>query len=160
MPYSRNLTRLGCAVAVALGAIANAQAALPVLQVTDTLIGTSADTHEFNISTPGTYTANLIANNFFAPFVSLGLGVTETGGPALGSISSPGSFNFDVAQSGSFTAVVGGVVGAGSIPIGAYGVSIALVPEAETWAMMLVGMGLVGWQLRRKVKASAASRFV
>lgn len=34
------------------------------------------------------------------------------------------------------------------------------IPEPETWAMMLVGMGLVGWQLRRKVKSSAASKFV
>jgi hypothetical protein len=30
------------------------------------------------------------------------------------------------------------------------------VPEPETYAMMLVGVGLVGWQLRRKAKAARA----
>jgi len=34
------------------------------------------------------------------------------------------------------------------------------IPEPETYAMMLVGLGLVGWQMRRKMRQSAASRFV
>ncbi len=36
--------------------------------------------------------------------------------------------------------------------------AVAVIPEPETYALMLVGMGLVGLQLRRKVKASAANR--
>jgi hypothetical protein len=160
MPYHRKLTQLAGAVVVALSAIANAQA-VPVLEVTDTLSGnTLSNSHSFTISTPGSYIATLIDNKIFTPFVELGLGVTKTGGATLGSTMSPGSFTFDTTSTGSFTAIVGGVVGAGPIPVGTYSVSIAAVPEAETWAMMLVGMGLVGWQLRRKVKASAASRFV
>ena len=35
-----------------------------------------------------------------------------------------------------------------------YAVSALPVPEAETWAMMLAGLGLVGMQLRRKSKAA------
>jgi len=31
-------------------------------------------------------------------------------------------------------------------------VSVAAVPEGETWAMMLVGVGLVGYQLRRRTR--------
>jgi hypothetical protein len=37
--------------------------------------------------------------------------------------------------------------------------TVAAIPEAETWAMMLIGVGLVGWQLRRKVRSRAAHRF-
>jgi hypothetical protein len=161
MPYSRNLTRIACAVAFALGAAASAQAATPVLEVTDTLSASDmSNIHAFNITAPGTYIATLIDNALFVAFDDVGLGITKTGGATLGSILAPGSFSFDAAVAGSYTAVVGGVVGAGPIPIGTYGVTIAAIPEAETWAMMLVGMGLVGWQLRRKVKISAASRFV
>ena len=161
MPYSRQLTTIACAVGLALGA-ASAQAADPVLEVTGTLDATNlSDTYTFNIDTPGPYLATLIDNALFVPFTALGLGVTQTGGPTMGSITSPGSFTFTATAADSFTAVVGGIVPSGAaLPIGTYGVTVTLVPEPETWAMMLVGMGLVGWQLRRKVKSSAASRFV
>jgi hypothetical protein len=33
--------------------------------------------------------------------------------------------------------------------------SITAVPEPEEWAMMLVGSGLISWQLRRRAKAAA-----
>lgn len=35
---------------------------------------------------------------------------------------------------------------------------VAAVPEPETYAMMLVGIGLVGWQLQRKSRRSRAHR--
>ena len=161
MPYSKNLTHIACALGLALGTVASVQAATPVLEITSTLSGdTMSAAHPFNIDAPGTYVATLIDNALFVAFDQLGLGVTKTGGATLGSITSPGSFTFDASTAGSYTAVVGGVVGSGPIPVGTYGVNVALIPEPETWAMMLVGMGLVGWQLRRKVKSSAASRFV
>jgi hypothetical protein len=31
---------------------------------------------------------------------------------------------------------------------------VTAVPEPETWAMLLAGLGLVGLQLRRKMKVS------
>jgi uncharacterized membrane protein YesL len=34
------------------------------------------------------------------------------------------------------------------------------IPEPETYAMMCVGLGLVGWQLRRNSKRLAASRLL
>ncbi|BBO99535.1 PEP-CTERM sorting domain-containing protein [Sulfuriferula nivalis] len=34
---------------------------------------------------------------------------------------------------------------------------IPAVPEADTWAMMAVGLGLVGLRLRRKNKSDAAA---
>lgn len=39
------------------------------------------------------------------------------------------------------------------------GVTLAPVPESKTYAMLLVGLGLVGWQLRRKTRAGATLRF-
>jgi hypothetical protein len=33
---------------------------------------------------------------------------------------------------------------------GSYSTAIAVVPEAESWTMMLVGLGMVGMVLRRK----------
>ena len=161
MPYSKQLSTIACAVALALGA-ASAQAADPALEVTGTLDASNlSDTYTFNITAPGTYLATLVDNALFTPFTNVGLGITRTGHETMGSITAPGSFTFSVGASDSFTAVVGGLVPSGAtLPIGTYGVTVALVPEAETWAMMLVGMGLVGWQLRRKVKSSAASRFV
>jgi len=38
-------------------------------------------------------------------------------------------------------------------------IQITAVPEPETYAMMLVGIGLVGWQLRRKSRRIRAVRF-
>jgi hypothetical protein len=135
-----------------------------VLEVTNTFSGlgeVNSAAHEFTITTPGPYVATLIDNEIFAPFSVLGMGITKTGGETLGTLAAPGSFTFDASVAGSYTALVGGIVGSGGIlPVGTYGLSVTLVPEPETWAMMLVGMGLVGWQLRRKVKSSAASKFV
>lgn len=37
-------------------------------------------------------------------------------------------------------------------------ISVSPVPEPETWAMTLIGLGLVGFQLRRRAKQSAAQR--
>jgi hypothetical protein len=163
MPYSKQLTTLACAVALALGASASAQAA-NVLEVTDSFVGAAGTfqttDYDFSITAPGTYVATLIDTGIFAPFDSIGLGIAKTGGAAMGVRTSPGSFSFDATETGSYTAIVSAFMGSGAFPQGTYSVSVALVPEAETWAMMLVGMGLVGWQLRRKVKSSAASRFV
>ena len=39
-------------------------------------------------------------------------------------------------------------------------VSVTPVPEPETWAMMLIGAGLVGFRLRNRSKKVAANRFV
>lgn len=39
-------------------------------------------------------------------------------------------------------------------------ITVSPVPEAETWAMMLVGAGLIGFRLRNRSKKAAAHRFV
>jgi len=52
--------------------------------------------------------------------------------------------------------------GGGNFVGGIYGgaISVSPVPEPETWAMMLIGAGLVGFRLRNRSKKVAASRLV
>jgi len=52
--------------------------------------------------------------------------------------------------------------GGGNFVGGIYGgaISVAPVPEPETWAMMLIGAGLVGFRLHKRSKKAAASRLV
>lgn len=39
---------------------------------------------------------------------------------------------------------------------GSYSTAIAVVPEADAWAMMLIGLGMVGFVLRRNARALSA----
>jgi len=65
---------------------------------------------------------------------------------------SPGFYNLDNLASGSYTMTFSGHSAArlGGI----YGTlfSVSAVPEADTWLMLLIGAGLVAFQLRRKQK--------
>lgn len=148
-------------VAASIGLFFSVSAHAAVLQVSDTLTGPvlQTKTYAFNINSIGTYQASLIDYGFPAPFQAMLLGISQVGGPLLGSISHAGSFNFDVTQSGAYTALFFGAPGPFSIgPTftangSSYGITVAAVPEPEVWAMMLIGVGLIGYQLRRKSKA-------
>jgi len=115
----------------------------------------------FSISTPGLVTATLTDTQVLSPFVSLGMAVFRTGGAAVApALTAPGSFTFDpsVTGFGNYTVLVFGERGS---PLSVYGATltqVAPIPEPEIWALMLVGTGLVGFQLRRKRKAAEASR--
>ncbi len=56
----------------------------------------------------------------------------------------PGSYYFNISGTGVGTSGGAYSITASTLP----------VPEAETWAMMLAGLGLVGLQLRRKGKVA------
>ncbi len=86
-----------------------------------------------------------------AAFDLLGLDVTTSTtsmGAALITGDGQKFFDFD-ATPGVYYANLFGVAG-GELDLGLYGVQIAMVPEMEVWAMMLAGMGLIGYQLRRQ----------
>jgi len=57
----------------------------------------------------------------------------------------------DLAPSATHTLYVSGVAARGGAFIS--GFAVAAVPEAETWLMILVGLGLVAFQLQRKQKS-------
>jgi hypothetical protein len=63
--------------------------------------------------------------------------------------SSAYSFALGLVQSGNYRWEVEGTTGRKS---GFWGgsMSVAAVPEADVWTMLLIGAGLVGYQLRRK----------
>ena len=54
----------------------------------------------------------------------------------------------------SFSALTSGTNFSGGLLID--DISVAAVPEAHEWAMMLAGLGLVGWAVRRRQQPSAA----
>lgn len=54
---------------------------------------------------------------------------------------------------GSYTAAVFGPARNAGANSAVYRASVAAVPEIETWLMLLVGLGLAGYQLHRKQKA-------
>ena len=153
------LGRAAGAVALAFGIAANVHAATPAFEWTATIQDSlKVLTDTFTIDTLIDQKVSLVDNNFTSRFDSLNLLIAKTGGTTMVTLSGPGEQTFSPTAIGSYTAVLVGDPGTSSIST--FGLTVAAVPEAETWAMMLVGMGLVGWQLRRKVKASAATRFV
>ena len=160
MPYVANLARVTGAVALALGVAANSSAA--GLAWTDSILDNpDVLTQSFSIDSLQQQRVSLFDNAFLASFDALAVAITRTGGATVATLLSPGSTTFTPTSTGSYTAVVFGDPGTfGGRSVSTFGVTVAVVPEAETWAMMLIGMGLVGWQLRRKAKASAATRFV
>lgn len=102
--------------------------------------------YSFVVPVPGpgstTYTSGI--NNF-------ALALYDSSNPPL-PLSLPHPIDVgNYLNAGSYRLVVSGV------PIGnlasAYGVSVAVsaIPEPETWAMMLVGVALLGMRLHRKV---------
>jgi hypothetical protein len=58
--------------------------------------------------------------------------------------------NYSVLVSGATAGSAGGIY--------AYAFAATAVPEVETWAMMLVGVGLVGLRLRRRMEGTHAIR--
>ncbi len=131
-----------------------AQADVPVFETTNTTTAGSfvANAYGFNITTPGLYYGTLtdLANPKAFEFLSLNIlqGFTTTG-PSLGGTSGAGKFSFMADTAGLYTALLFGVPGSGS---GTGSFSISVVPEVETWVMLLIGMGLIAYQLRRKNK--------
>lgn len=71
-------------------------------------------------------------------------------GGSVGANTATLTFN-DLAP-GWYLAYVGGTDHASAG--GAYSLTVSAVPEAETWAMLLAGLGLVGWRVRKHHKAS------
>jgi hypothetical protein len=65
------------------------------------------------------------------------------------------AFAGNAAASVTVTGAHGSTTFTGRDAPGAHIVHVPAVPEADTWAMMAVGLGLVGLRLRRKSKNAA-----
>jgi hypothetical protein len=153
----------------------SAQAAVSLLQETAAFPGTGFQFkfYDFLIDSSiaplgGTVTATLTDTKVLDPFSFLALAIFKTGGAAVAptltvkpGAADSGSFSFFVAPGalGSYTALVMGTPVNPLISVYGIDVSIApVIPEPEIWALMLVGTGLVGFQLSRKRKQAEANR--
>ena len=112
----------------------------------------------FTIEQAGLYEATLVDHQFPNEFDYIGFMVTQGALDQMGVIEGSGSFTF-MADPGIYNAVFAGSVNAGSFSdtladpistLGTYGVQVALVPELETWLMMIFGIGGIAYWIRRR----------
>ena len=57
---------------------------------------------------------------------------------------------FEDLAAGWYTVYVGGTDNTVAGATGGFDLVVSAVPEAETWAMLLAGLGLIGWRLRKQ----------
>jgi len=125
---------------------------------------TFIDTYKFTLSNPTSILSSTVSSDLtYGPYSIFGI---SEGFVSLYNSDDieVGSYSFD---GDSVTYVIGTNLAAGSyyytvsgsasgLNGGAYMLASAVpVPEAETWAMMMAGLGLVGLQLRRKSKVTS-----
>ena len=142
------------ATALLCGVTTAAHAALTVIE-TSTSVGAGASTtlpirnsrvYEFPLADEATPTS------FLASTLEIFSGATA-GSPLFALSGTPaGSF---FAAAGNYTAYVLGMAGKSS---GSYSYTVSTVPEVETWVTVLMGMGLIVYQLRRKSKSLRGPR--
>jgi hypothetical protein len=100
-------------------------------------------TEEFTISNAGSYTSTLTDFNFPAPMVDIGMDVT-TATDLLGSLLTPGSFNFNATPGKYFVSFFGIADTSTSSQLGQFGIEISQVPvPAAAWLFVSGLMGLI-----------------
>jgi hypothetical protein len=113
--------------------------------------GIFQDVYSFTIANPGDLAGSISATNF-GPYNIVGLTVTlqDSTFAVIGTDSSPGMFSFSGLAAGNYALnVLGYATGTSG---GIYGGSIVAttVPEPETYALMLAGLGIVGFVAARR----------
>jgi hypothetical protein len=79
--------------------------------------------------------------------------VRQVQGKLAGGAMRPDSYTFADLAPGSYTVAMFGTAKYLRGYASSYRVSVAAVPEIETWSMLLIGLGLAAYQLHRKQKA-------
>jgi hypothetical protein len=77
--------------------------------------------------------------------------------PTSTAFTSVAPFTF-TATGGTGSLVFAGITGAGDLNTAIDVVSVSAVPEPATWAMMMLGFGMVGYGLRSRRKAIVATK--
>jgi hypothetical protein len=142
------------ATALLCGVTTAAHAALAVVE-TSTHLGSGISA--LPISNSGVYEFTLIEDaiptSFLASTLEIFSGAT-VGSPLFALSGTPADSFF--AAAGNYTAYVLGMAGKSS---GSYSYTVSTVPEVETWVTLLIGMGLIVYQLRRKSKSLRGPAF-
>jgi len=115
--------------------------------------GIFQDLYTFSIVNPGDLGGSVTATNF-ASYNILGLAVSlvDSTLTQVGFDNTPSSFSFTGLSAGTYALnVIGFASGAkGGIYGGSFVVETAPVPEPETYALMLAGLGMIGFMASRR----------
>lgn len=116
--------------------------------------GIFQDVYSFSIADPGSLSGNAVAVNF-GPYNILGLTVTlqDATFAVIGSDANPSDgFSFSGLAAGSYALnVLGFATGTeGGFYAGGFITETAPIPEPETYAMLLAGLGMIGFMVRRR----------
>lgn len=139
---------------LALGLAATSAHAVPVLDVSGAFSTPGVNTYTFmvsDITTP--YMRTFTDLGIPAPFL-FSASATFLGSNVLATVIGSGSTVFSFGGTGTYGALVSAFPGSSG---GSYQLTISPVPEASTWALMLAGLALVGWRLRRNAGSLAAA---
>lgn len=133
-----------------LGAIDN----LPIIIGNAVAPGIFQDLYNFSITDPGTLYGSVIATNY-AGYNIAGLAVSllDSSFTQIGAVdNTPTSFTFSGLAAGTYSLnVIGFATGAtGGLYGGSFVVATAPVPEPETYALMLAGLGVIGFMASRR----------
>ena len=158
-----NALRIGAMTLALAGSSGSALADTTVFEAVGTMIGgPQFVSYNFEITDlQGDFTATLLDYAFPTDsFDVLSLAISK-GSAFLGSVEGSGSFSFSPLETGTYTALVFGSP-AGAFQAGSYGFTVSnvtAVPEAENWALLLTGLGLISLAIRRRepLKELAAS---
>lgn len=130
------------------------------------VFGSKTEIDSFYIHEAGVYQATLTDFEWPAPFETLSLMIVQGFDNKVGVIDGSGSFTFDAAPGLYHAALIASINGEFNVSpmsfgpvtnVGVYGVQVAMVPEAEVWIMMLLGLGFVVYQLRRAKRAPSTA---
>ena len=116
--------------------------------------GIFQDVFSFTLADPGSLSGNVVAVNF-GPYNILGLTVTlqDASFAVIGADSTPSTgFSFSGLSAGSYALnVLGFATGeTGGFYAGGFVAETAPIPEPETYALMLAGLGVVGFMAARR----------
>ncbi|QDZ09182.1 PEP-CTERM sorting domain-containing protein [Sphingomonas panacisoli] len=121
------------------------------------LTGTYRGADITGLLTAGTYFAN---DNIFYTSPPAGSGNLDLRGVAFSTTAGMADFYFGLGGYGTIFTRTGGTATSNVGGTFAVTPAVAAVPEPATWAMMLIGFGVVGQSLRRRQTVSTRIRYV
>jgi hypothetical protein len=107
------------------------------------------DTIQFSLANTSTISGLMTSVRLVDATWSLSNALGAVAGGAL----TLGKYTFADLAPGSYTVSIFGTAKSWSGYAASYHVAVAAVPEIETWLMLIIGIGLAGYQLHRKQKS-------
>jgi hypothetical protein len=131
-----------------VGAINNLSAETIVFEDHSFISGVESFALPFMVTVPGTYKGTLTDFGNPAPFEKLGIAITF-GGDTIKERGTPGNFFFTATSTGQYLANINAKAQSDQ-GVGLYHAQVALVPEADAWVMMILGISLIVFKLNRR----------